>query len=117
MLVRHTYRPGWHFPGGGVERGETVEEALTRELDEEAGVALTEPAQLFGLYSNAAVFPNDHVALFLARSWRQRRVPEPNHEIAEHRLFEPSNLPADLNPATGRRLGEIFSGHTRSRMW
>lgn len=117
LLVRHGYRPGWHFPGGGVERGETISQALCRELDEETGVKLEQPARLFGIYTNFSVFPGDHVILFIANRWRQDRIPQPNAEIAEQGFFALDNLPAAATGATRRRLDEAFSGARRSSAW
>lgn len=117
LLIRHTYRPGWHFPGGGVERREAVETALTRELAEEAGVELTGPPELFGIYANHHYFPGDHIVLYVVRAWRQTRVPKPNAEIAEQRLFPPDALPPDVHGPTRARIREVLAGAPRSPDW
>src|SRR5689334_9645176 len=117
LLVRHTYTPGWHFPGGGVERGETCGLALRRELKEEAGIEAAESAmELVSVHANHAFFPNDHVLVYRIREWTQGPIAE-SGEIAERRFVDPGNLPADTTGGTRRRLDEFFGGATRSEFW
>ena len=65
FLVKHSYVSGWHLPGGGVEAGETIGEALARELQEEGNIEMTTPPQLHGLFFNDRDSRRDHVALFV----------------------------------------------------
>jgi len=117
LLIKHSYVNGWHLPGGGVETGETMLSALTRELAEEANVKLTGQPRLHGLYFNKRASRRDHVALFVVREFIQDAPPVPNHEIIEHGFFALDALPGDVSRATRARIAEIFNGVAMSELW
>jgi 8-oxo-dGTP pyrophosphatase MutT (NUDIX family) len=117
FLIRHTYVPGWHFPGGGVEVGETAELSLERELWEEAGIVPTERPVLHGLFFNRRISRRDHVAVYVIRQFRVERIKQPDREIAEAGFFPLDHLPDGTTPATRRRLVEIVSGQQPPTEW
>src|SRR6476660_2110070 len=65
LLVRHGYVSGWHFPGGGVDVGETCVESLTRELVEEACIELEATQLLQGHFFDNQTSQRDHVAAYV----------------------------------------------------
>src|SRR5262245_15745992 len=65
FLVRHSYLPGLHLPGGAVDPGETCLQAAEREAAEEGGLALDVPPELFQIYMNPSGGRHDHVVLFV----------------------------------------------------
>jgi 8-oxo-dGTP pyrophosphatase MutT (NUDIX family) len=116
-LIRHTYAPGWHFPGGGIEPGESLEQGLAREVGEESGYRLTGRPELFGIYHNVQATNRDHVALYLCREFELARTFVSNFEIAEFGWFSWDALPEAATAATRRRVQEIFAGEERGERW
>ncbi len=117
FLIRHTYVAGWQLPGGGVEVGETFVGALRRELLEEGRIELIGEPVLHGLFLNSHVSRRDHVAVYVVREFRQDRLPEPNHEIAEARFFAPDALPEDTTLGTRLRIAEVLQGAAPIASW
>jgi 8-oxo-dGTP pyrophosphatase MutT (NUDIX family) len=117
LLVRHTYAPGWHFPGGAVDRRETAADAAVRELREEALIEATSPPKLVGVYLNTAQHKSDHIVFFEAGAWRAVDGKKRALEIAEAGFFPARDLPKGTTGGTRRRVAEILGEAGPSTAW
>jgi 8-oxo-dGTP pyrophosphatase MutT (NUDIX family) len=117
FLVKHSYVDGWQLPGGGVETGESLLTALTRELAEEGNILITGTPVLHGVFFNSRSSRRDHVALYIVREFRQDGPPVPDHEIIAHGFFAINALPEDTTRATRARIAEVFEGVAVSELW
>ena len=59
VLMIRSPRRDWEFPGGQVEEGESLTDALRREVQEETGITVS-PGALVGVYSNV----KSHIVMF-----------------------------------------------------
>lgn len=116
LLVKHTYLAGWWLPGGGVDRGETTQAAVIRELREEAGLIAKGEPRLLSVHSNERFFPGDHVLVFRIDAFDLTERTS-HGEIAEIGWFHPDALPEDATRATRDRLAEIFGGAAPDPNW
>src|ERR1041385_9379025 len=94
LLLEHVFRPGsgWGIPGGFVQHGEQPEETLTRELDEEIGLAVDDVRIAFVRTLRRV----DQVEIFF--TCRALGEPRPrNIEIKRFRWSDANDLPQGLS--------------------
>jgi 8-oxo-dGTP diphosphatase len=98
LVVRRARPPAqdrYTLPGGVVESGETLIEAIRREVEEETAIAI-EPVDI-AAYREVIARDGDNrakrhfVIIVFAARWRAHE-PKPNEEIAEARWIRPEEL-------------------------
>ncbi len=93
----------WNLPGGGMEAGETVDEALCREVREETGLEV-EIEQLVGVYSK----PQKQEVVLTFRCRVVGGTLQATEETRESCYFTPDALPSNTLPKHRQRIEDAL---------
>ncbi len=100
VLVKLRYASGWRPPGGGIKKGETIEQAVLRELTEEVGMTKHGAVETDLVIRDPA---GDRVCIV-------RDVecsPRWSLEIEAVAEFDASRLPLDIPPRARRWIDQV----------
>jgi ADP-ribose pyrophosphatase YjhB (NUDIX family) len=116
LLIRNSYGRSdlYVLPGGGIRPLETPARAACREVGEELD-CLVEEIELISTHSSQAEGKQDTIHLF--RAITENRPRPDRFEVEEARFFALDALPANVSPATKRRIEEFLGTRTHDGGW
>jgi 8-oxo-dGTP diphosphatase len=112
LLIRRTDTGEWALPGGTLEWGERLRDAIVRELGEEAGVDVVDLGQVAGVYSDPDRDLRFHAVTIVVHALvtEPSRPPMNPMEVSEVALFETADLPQSLAHGMTRMLQDAAAG-------
>lgn len=103
LLAHRRDTDWWNLPGGGMEVGETVDQAACREVREETCLEV-EVERLVGVYSK----PQKQEVVLTFRCNVISGTPQPTEEISESRYFPPDAVPENTLPKHRQRIEDAL---------
>ena len=107
LLVKNINVNHWSLPGGKIDKEETPEQCLLRELKEELALSIQKVDYKLGEYISNKEGKRDTVHIFVVKIPYQEFIRQ--WELQDARWFPLSSLPPDVSPATSRRIIEFVN--------
>ncbi len=114
LLVKRNHSPFigyWVLPGGHVDYGERVEQALTREMKEELGVGV-EIKKLFGVYSDPKRDPRYHTTSVVYVCTKNKGKIKIDYEASDFKFFSLDALPEKIGFDHQKVLNDFKQNNT-----
>jgi ADP-ribose pyrophosphatase YjhB (NUDIX family) len=115
LLQRRSDNGLWGLPGGSVEIGESVRDAIVREVREETGLTV-EVVRLIGVYSDPKLqtvrYPDGNVVHYISTLYACRIQVgslQTGDETLDVNFFDPAHLPDDLLPMHRIRIQDAMA--------
>ncbi|MBD3369366.1 NUDIX domain-containing protein [Candidatus Fermentibacteria bacterium] len=107
LVERKNFPPGWAIPGGFVDPGETLAEAVRREALEETSLRI-DVREIFHVYSQPSRDPRGHTVSVVYHCTASGE-PEGGDDARTARAFSPDSLPEDIAFDHDKVLSQFFS--------
>jgi ADP-ribose pyrophosphatase YjhB (NUDIX family) len=115
LLQRRSDNGLWGLPGGSVEIGEFVRDAIIREVREETGLTV-EVVRLIGVYSDPRLqivrYPDGNVVHYVSTLYACRILTgtlQTCDETLDLKFFDPAHLPENLLPMHRVRIQDAMA--------
>jgi ADP-ribose pyrophosphatase YjhB (NUDIX family) len=116
LLLCRSDNGRWALPGGTMEVGETIAEAIAREVQEETGLDV-EPERIVGVYTDPGhvfAFDDGEVRQQFSICFACRLVGgeiRPSNEATDVRFFAPADIKAlNAHPSIRIRIDDFLKG-------
>lgn len=116
LLEKRTDTGEWCTPGGAIELGESLEDALKREIKEETNLDIVNP-KLFDIKANVhMIYPNKDEVYYtdvvyeINDFWGKLK---PDKESSELKFFNLNNLPKNIMPTQVEYISKFVKQKTK----
>jgi len=93
LIIKNSYKSGWTFPCGMIDRGETEIAGAKRELYEETGISCNESDLVFlKMFLSTNGFKKDHQFFYLLRLDSLPKVELDMREVIDHQWVSVDDL-------------------------